>query len=43
MIKKIDRKEQRKIRHLRVRKKYLEHLKDQDYVYIEVILIYMYK
>ena len=23
--------------------KYLEHLKDQDYVYIEVILIYMYK
>ena len=43
MVKKTDRKMERNRRHLRVRTKYLEQQKDQDYVYIEAIQIYMYK
>ena len=54
MVKKTDRKMERTRRHIRVRRKisgtvfvleekYLELLKDQDYVYIEAIAIYMYK
>ena len=43
MVKKTDRKLERTRRHIRVRRKISGQQKDQDYVYIEVIAIYMYK
>ena len=43
MIKKTDRKKERTRRHIRVRRKYLEQQKDQDYVYTEATVICMYK
>ena len=43
MIKKIDRKAERTRRHIRVRTKISGTAEDQDYVYIEATVIYMYK
>ena len=43
MFKKADKKALRAKRHLRVRKRFLVLLKDQDFQYIEVKKIYMLK
>lgn len=43
MLKKADKNANRLQRHKRVRRKITELLKDQDYVYSEVLTIYMLK